>query len=229
MEPSSTGVTNSKTSSHSKAERVDRVTEVIPGKRYLVRMVKAGGLGRMPPWFGRWIPTLEPLHEDREIIGASLEHWHVDWRFVSERMLQDVRDYERNSRGLGSQILGLILTERYLRATEGERWKTLECLRVHELWPTTTRWMPALEFHYRNARAECGVCPHRRIRLEGSPVVEGARVCAGHGLAWDVQTGCLRARTRDGKLMIERERVLAGAFRKIPERSQAGVAGGNHE
>jgi hypothetical protein len=180
-------------------ERVEDVAEVVPGRRYEVRCVRATHIA---PWFGRWVPILGELHEDREIIKVATEHWHVDWRFVSAALLRDAEDYAAGFAGPKGAIIGLIVSKRALRKPKEEQWRNLECLRLHEKWPATAPWAPALEFHYRKARAKCGVCPHRGIRLEGAPVVEGARVCPGHGLAWDKQTGGLKPRTTMGKSMI---------------------------
>jgi hypothetical protein len=103
-------------------ERVEDVAEVVPGRRYEVRCVRATHIA---PWFGRWVPILGELHEDREIIKVATEHWHVDWRFVSAALLRDAEDYAAGFAGPKGAIIGLIVSKRALRKPKEEQWRNV--------------------------------------------------------------------------------------------------------
>ena len=58
--------------------------------------MELGGLYQIPhvrtPWPGsqpNWIPVLGPRHNDTEIIGFDPEHFHIDYRFLDNQMLEE--------------------------------------------------------------------------------------------------------------------------------------------
>lgn len=140
-----------------------------------------------------WAPTLGPLHDDREIIGTPGEHWHIDWRFAPEWSM------ECSEKG---RFFGRVAWKR--RVKREPQWKLLKCLRLmpefpiliggeYEDDPSEVQWLARLETAYADAKiSKCGKCPHRGIPLVGVPVVNGVRVCPGHGLAFSESGSMVR-------------------------------------
>ena len=180
--------------------RVEDVEELTIGEFYDVPAVKWSadmdrGRSRStsaPYWFPGIIPIMGPAHNDAEFIHFPEDHWHCDWRFVDERRWRRAVFYSigepEYGRALGKPISVKNTTGEILRVRR-------QCRRAHPIFPGFAQWLPALEAAYRDQNARCGVCPHRGIRLAGAPVVNGARVCPGHGLAFNVETGALQPRT----------------------------------
>lgn len=46
---------------------------------------------------GCFIPVNTHLHEDEKVIGFKPKHWHIDWRFVSQRLWKAKIEGGRNS------------------------------------------------------------------------------------------------------------------------------------
>ena len=68
------------------------------GKTYRVTMVRGWWLQEVhdePEWF----PVMGSLHEDREVFGLDALHYHVDPRFLDDRLVKRVAaDFERDRR-----------------------------------------------------------------------------------------------------------------------------------
>lgn len=159
------------------------------GRYYLVRVAVSStfvhGFHK-----GSAIPLLGGEHSDPEI-GANYPHTHVDWRFVSTSRFRAISKL-KISLNYGLDILvALIIPPRAIGGYETRR---MLCKRASLTFPTRQEINGKLEKHYANAVAKCDVCPHRGISLVGAPVVNGARVCPGHGLAWNVETGKMQPR-----------------------------------
>lgn len=137
------------------------------------------------------IPILGPLHEDREIIGFPYNHWHIDWRFVPVMQWIAIKKRslhrERNT-SAASKVLSDYNTDGVIVR------KKRKCLRSHITFPDIGPWHVEIEEAYHGSVMKCRVCPHRGISLVGAPVVNGAIICPGHGLAWDPETGKLKPR-----------------------------------
>lgn len=147
-----------------------------------------------------WLPILGPWHEDKDVIGFTEPHYHVDWRLVGPSLYEYFKERHAavHAKVFSRQDLG----------TDSPRLETkrLRCWREMPEFPShhpldrteAVPWMPALEREHADCRLKCGkVCPHRGISLEGMPVKDGVVVCPGHGLAWNVETGAMVRRTTD--------------------------------
>lgn len=134
--------------------------------------------------FLRWVPLLGPLHEDAEIVNFQEQHWHIDWRFVSQR--------EWNHYCSFTTPLAVPISEKNVDGPPCHR--RLKCKREMPIFPGHGRviWLKELEAAYQNDNLKPGlICPHRGIPLAGCPAKDGVVVCPGHGLAWNIETGKL--------------------------------------
>jgi hypothetical protein len=169
-------------------ERVaDLKAEPVVGKFYLVPCV---------PTECGWVPVIGPRHEDAEYIGFTEWHYHRDARFTTDA---------QNAFTMPASILEPAPDAYSLIAvvcrTEPPTEKKRKCRRrmpdfpnlirrrVTPLFPATAPWMKKLEEAYAGQSAKCGRCPHRGMPLNGLPVKDGAIICNGHGLKWNVETG----------------------------------------
>lgn len=148
-----------------------------------------------PIWCEDIMPVLGPLHDDKEIIGFPEDHWHVDWRFVSQRVFK-IASYGRED-GDASRSARVISLK---NSTGSVIRKWLKMKRIHVLFPGFTEhfknpWLRKLEAKYAGRSLKCGVCPHRGISLANAPLEAGLLVCPGHGLAFHPATGLLTPRT----------------------------------
>lgn len=162
------------------------VDSPVMGKSYWVPCVFA------EKWYDQknvWIPVLGPLHEDAEIIKFPEEHWHIDWRFVSQRLWKKVR-----------VPAGTVISAKF--TTLKVEMKRRKCLREEPYYPALgsrrcsgsgrPTWGEELEQKHAAARVKCLRCPHRNLPLDPASVdVNGLVQCRGHGLRWHLRTGKL--------------------------------------
>lgn len=143
-----------------------------------------------------WVPVLGPKHRDAEL-GADWDHFHIDWRFASDKMLRDCR-------GISGSPHGNVISN------DAGRWnaphkiigapvlKRRKCKRAMPEFPACQepKWT-ALEVGQRercDKLKDGHICPHRGIDLRPFARPDGTAVCPGHGLHWDLKTGLLLAR-----------------------------------
>jgi len=131
--------------------------------------------------------VIGPWHEDAELIEFPHDHYHFDFRFVSNlsSLMRPAEEWR----------FARVLTRAACAIMDGSEprveWMRRKCIRDGPLFPDAPHWGSKLERAYANKKLECGRCPHRGLPLHGQPVNGGVVVCPGHGLAWDVQTGAL--------------------------------------
>lgn len=178
-------------------ENVEDVSEVLVGRTYLVNTIRT--LTRSV-WQGERAPLLGTMHEDRQLIGFIHDHIHVDWRFVSHAQIEFITGqvrYENPDRTMFS-LLGFPLSVGYaISIGANQKRIPLECKRTFAVFPDDSKWMADLERAYIGKRACKDICPHRGISLVDAPEdpnIPGSRVCPGHGLCFDRETGVLRPR-----------------------------------
>lgn len=139
--------------------------------------------------FEGWIPVIGPMHEDAELIGFPFQHFHVDWRFVPQRLwrLLGNRCYTNHHfawpiqcpDGRGKRVI-----------LEGPLLRRMKCKRDPGRFPTERAgWLKALGERYACAKLTNGACPHRGIPVSAMHRDGDVLTCPGHGLQWNAITG----------------------------------------
>lgn len=150
------------------------------GRRYWVSVVTASGWSGWA--HGATVPIIGPLHEDAEIIGFSEQHWHLDWRFASDKI---VRFSPRS----------VVISPKNIDPSLGILRRLITCRREMVAFPRfVAPWMQALERKYAGTALKpgCLTCPHRGMPLDPATADEQGRVtCSAHGLRWNLDTGRL--------------------------------------
>ena len=168
-------------------ERVDRTTSpLVVGRFYLV-----------PTVYGLWCETLDnwPVighkHNDVEFFSFTLDHYHVDQRFLDQesefvrlgyafrRPLHDIRPFARFPEGVS---LGpVVYRKRKCRAASSEYTQGYQ--------PQVVK----LRHHFSGrqcARGKGGwICPHRKASLGSIAPIAGYIQCPLHGLFINAETG----------------------------------------
>lgn len=173
-------------------ERVTEVETVEVGKRYLVPCIRVDRPERpdVGPALG-WLPVIGPAHEDAAILHFPIVHYHYDWRFVSTPQARRLYVFYK---GRLQEFWAHSKVETASGVIEKE-WRAVRCRRVMSDFPAIARGssfdQAGLEdaFASQRLKPDCRVCPHRGLPLNGLPVREGAVVCPGHGLRWNLTTG----------------------------------------
>lgn len=165
-----------------------------------------GRFYKVPTVFGDWNgwrrywPVMTPLHNDAEIIDFDRDHYHIDPRFVPDRIWQSVNrsgwrqnadiqftgeplqcgPHSHNPEGLPAAV------ERIIKCRRAMAYRDIFFIGTPATWPFR------LETAYADQRLKAGlVCPHRGTCLKSMPVVNGVVQCPAHGLHWNVETGAL--------------------------------------
>ena len=70
-----------------------------------------------------WIPVNGPMHEDEEIISVPFFHWHLDWRFLSRKQMNAIRECGYGSYNLPreSEVFMNVISDIY--PDLGEEWQ----------------------------------------------------------------------------------------------------------
>lgn len=177
-------------------QKISEVEQPEIGKFYLVPTVRGRWFGIMANW-----PVLGPKHEDAAIIGFDREHYHLDGRFVAERLVPEFHDlaYSVFNSPLNDYDISLRRPPYHDRQVlDKPVWRRRLYRRHMPDYPRyRAPWMRKLEGAYKDHRLKAGlVCPHRGAPLRGLPVdAAGCVTCPLHGLRWNVKTGEL---VRDG-------------------------------
>lgn len=155
------------------------------------------------------VPVLGSRHADPELgPGAAWPHYHLDVRFLPIEGARAIVALQLPSPSLLALLSGLLVAEdRILAAALGvvvsgeaqPQDRPLRCLRPMPVYPEEPAQVlrAILEPLYREARVDCGRCPHRRLPLASLPVEPGGvRVCRGHGLCWGPDGRLVERRVR---------------------------------
>jgi hypothetical protein len=181
--------------------------EAVVGQHYTVPCVQVDDITVYPNEFlrpGEFVPVMVPPHEDARFFNFPHQHYHIDFRFVSD----DLWDRLRHSPTVHSCVIA-----ESLLARPDLHWLRLRCTRTMPEFPAAEALPPnarigdydglveslcTMEAYYLGTclDPESLICPHRRICLKGLPVENDVVVCPGHGLAWNVKTGALVPRHR---------------------------------
>ena len=159
----------------------------VVGRYYTVPTVRGKVYSDLYDW-----PVMGPEHEDAEFINFPHQHYHVDWRFVPERLFNSIGKYGLNTSILGTPLMnGEKSNGRWLHehGLPDPLMKRLRCKREFPEYPKAP-WMKDLEEKYEGCRLKTAICPHRGIALDNLPCNEdGIVTCPAHGLRWNIKTG----------------------------------------
>ena len=158
---------------------------MIVGKYYSVPAVRVNEWWR----FQGWLPVMGPMHEDAEFINFPWHHFHVDWRFVSEKLWRFHKDWPAEGSHFGTPIQcpdrrgnPVIL--------EGPTLRRMTYKRDPGPFPVAKgKWLPRLQERFACARLTNGLCPHRGIPVSAMHREGDILTCPGHGLRWNAITG----------------------------------------
>ena len=194
------------------------------GKYYQIPHVRATwhGIGRKnnltcEGFKIEWLPIIGHLHQDKEHLDFGYMHWHLDYRFVSKRLInrQGLRriftspimavnlqpigfeDLYRNQRWKGNSWSkgGGETDRRPSSDIPLELWyreKKSLCKRQYEHLPEVDRMFErALCKHFANCKIDPAkpVCPHKGFDLSNVPVIGGNITCPLHRLSFNAVTG----------------------------------------
>ncbi len=157
-----------------------------------VKTTKEQYLGR-----GEWVPVIGPLHEDAEIIRFPYPHWHIDWRFVTQKQVDRVPNESpwSDDRMWFGRPLHLRTSDKQRTLVESGSspvLRKMKCQRAMPSYPhdaAMSAWLPQLEAVYAQCTLKNMICPHRGLPLDGVEQHGDIVTCPGHGLRWNIQTG----------------------------------------
>lgn len=176
-------------------QRVTDAERVEVGRYYMVPCVRVNRSSLGGPGTGKrlgWLPVIGPAHEDKAILDFSRVHYHYDWRFIDAKQASVIGHDPTTGEALSAIETLVCVIEKQERKLRCRRAMPTFPLPPPQVFP-----LAKLESAYASHRIkpDCRVCPHRGVPLNGLPVRDGAVVCPGHGLKWNIATGGLVRRT----------------------------------
>ena len=163
----------------------DEHRSLVIGKRYPVRAIE------VVDWngFSGWVPITSGEHEDSEVINYPWQHFHVDWRFVSQKIM---RWYLRELPMLYAVVVMRTNAHGEMQALGQPAMKRMTYKRP---WPTypfhKAKWLPKLQEKFACASILNGKCPHRGVSVADMKRDGDILTCPAHGLRWHAVTGKL--------------------------------------
>lgn len=168
-------------------------TPPIVGEFYLVPCVS------VDKSFGRdgYLPVMGDFHNDPEL-NVTDTHIHLDRRFMTD-------DEVKKSLGKDSQDDGILVVWAKTYNSERKKFKIVErkmqCIRE---MPNIEGIQFVLEEIYKDTKLNCSTCPHRKFDLSSlKPDEHGNVVCPGHGLQWNLKTGCVVPKKHKREVFID--------------------------
>lgn len=171
--------------------RIDQITgpaEV--GRCYLVPTVRYLWFGQYANW-----PVFLPLHEDAEHFEFPHRHYHIDPRFVPERVWRREENGYRNSAAAAFQAAPLHTRD---EPHPPVVWRRVKCKREMPRYVFgAAKAVQSIRRAYAGQQCRRGragwICPHRKFALGSVPAVDGVITCPGHGLRICATTGVVLA------------------------------------
>lgn len=172
--------------SRAKAPRITELSEPpVIGRFYMVPTVR----WEWADWERDW-PVFLPRHDDVDFFKVAQAHFHVDPRFVPERIW---RHLDRNLWKSALERVQSVPIWRHAHGPWSDReppepvWRRRKCRRVHLRYAYGYQAPPqAIRAHYAGQtcpRNRFGwVCPHKRVSLGSIAPDGGIIVCPLHGL-----------------------------------------------
>lgn len=180
--------------------RIDRMSEPpVAGRWYLVPCVRAQYFERIDEW-----PVIGPEHSDAEFFNFTLQHYHIDGRFLTVTQWRSIGGREYKAPGFrvgapfGLELLSMtpLQTSKKINP-DGLPAPTLRRVRCSQqslvypfvAVPPTDKIHAAYAGH-QCARGKAGwICPHRKASLGSIAPEYGVVTCPLHGLRIDATTG----------------------------------------
>lgn len=148
------------------------------GESFMVRTVKLSRNGKIFIW-----PVVDEKHTD-EGYGQPKPHYHVDWRFMPEKIIQEQRDFYNFEEKEKEYFMPVMEYE-----TIEELYMDWEYLRDH-YFPETNTFSDLRKFmEEKKARMKKMRCPHHKTNLTSCKPVNDVVTCPQHGLKWNIKTG----------------------------------------
>lgn len=166
-------------------QRIDQITAPpVVGRYYLVPTVHGMWFGKVANW-----PVMGPKHEDTKFFRFKDQHYHLDRRFLAERLVRHAVASPLH-RGPDKRLAHY---EDPLPEAD-PIWRRLMCRRAEMYFPAHPEPVRALQASLAGAqcrRNEAGwVCPHRRFSLGSiAPDAQGIITCPLHGLRIEAASG----------------------------------------
>ena len=181
------------------------------GQYYRIRCVRTWS--PLPDQDTEWTPIFGPLHSDADPIAFETPHWHIDWRFVSEKRMKTTGGWIEEEhittvisvdmlRPLGFDDEGWEGRQYEQKLPPGSKtaWSRIMVRKCHRGYFGTWHiedleipWMKKLEAQYQGVTLggrNGWKCPHKGVDLSQISVHDGVVECPLHGLRW-----CTRTRT----------------------------------
>lgn len=138
----------------------------------------------------RIMPVIGHLHEDK---GHGLEemHYHLDWRFIPEGILQHQQEAYKQLKWLKNTKNTHFYTPLTEKNIKGEPFfNKMKYLRHFRKFPERETFNNLAE-KYKDCTMKNMVCPHKGTNLTSCIPVNNVVICPCHGLKWNIETGKL--------------------------------------
>jgi hypothetical protein len=179
---------------------------VIRNKYYQVPCVRIPGPSRhcKKDYF---VPINSYLHEDSKIINFYWKHWHIDWRFMPNRLTTKIVDASSFEPAYMRKIGTIVVFDKdrttWLSTDDSNiYYKKIKCIQEYNandffdksgLTKTNTQWITNISKCFKSAKLKQVdgelICPHKGIVIDKSCKDEhGNYVCPGHLLRFNSET-----------------------------------------
>jgi hypothetical protein len=157
----------------------------IPGRYYMVPVIDFTYCGKKGQW-----PTLGPLHHDKGDVGFEPLHFHVDFRFLTARQVNQIDGYYWG-RPAEQTVAVVPLNQRWIDIRRKAYLAKRKCRVAGWKYtlPVRAPWMDKFDARYgavaEPIRIKGGrlLCPHRKVDLSSfEPDADGIVTCPLHGL-----------------------------------------------
>ena len=150
-------------------------------------------------------PIIGPWHHDKEYIHVNDEHYHIDWRFVPERIfllflptphgkiISDHNHMEPSVIMRRRKCRRLLPVFPVMRQPLRRQWQGIAITKKDDIAAEIPPTIMFEELHKAFEGKSLGQhmqCPHKGAPLESIAPINGVIVCPLHGLCFDAETKC---------------------------------------
>ena len=162
---------------------IENTTDPQIGDFFIVRTVEFKRNNMLLKW-----PVFAKSHSDKDY--QPEEHYHIDWRFMTESIMLEHRKYYQNLypnywKDLNAEYFEPIMKDTEVISESYEKWKYLRNFDFpKEQFIKIEKKMIDCGAKMKNMR-----CPHHGTNLTSCKPVNGVVTCPQHGLRWNIKTG----------------------------------------